>query len=242
MPVQVIYHIPFINNVPQLEEFEDILSVNEDVHPRVLCDKKVNKFGKELVTFCKAYSLLIANGRTGDDKNVGNFTYYVSPIGNSVIDYVICSNELQNDNIRFCIGERTESPHFPIFFSINSTIIPAVNKNNTETDIKFETNMKYVFNDIKIVQYRESLLGSLTYESVQQMCAKIDNNNTNINEILKDFQNILKTSSNGCLRHKRFNKRSQPKLFDKDCKLLKTEKCKCLKRFRQSRCNEDSET
>ena len=67
-------------------------------------------------------------------------------------------------------------------------------------------------------------------------------NNTNINEILKDFQNILKTSSNGCLRHKKFIKRSQPKWFDKDCKLLKTEKFKCLKRFRRSRCNEDLET
>ena len=30
--------IPFINNVPQLEEFEGILSINEDVHPRVSCD------------------------------------------------------------------------------------------------------------------------------------------------------------------------------------------------------------
>ena len=61
--------------------------------------------------------------------------------------------------------------------------------------------MKYVFNNIKNEQYRESLLGSLTNESVQQMCAKIDNKNTstNINQILKDFQNILKTSSNGCL-------------------------------------------
>ena len=67
-------------------------------------------------------------------------------------------------------------------------------------------------------------------------------NNTNINEILKDFQNILKTSWNGCLRHKEFIKSSQPKWFDKDCKLLKTEKFKCLKRFRWSRCNEDLET
>ena len=162
--------------------------------------------------------LLIANGRTGDDKNVGNFTY-VSPIGNSVTDYVICSNELMDDIKRFCIGERTESSHFPISFSINSTIIPAVNENNTETDIKYETNTKYhVFNDIKIEQYIESLLGSLPDESVQQMWAKNYDNNTNINEILKDFQNILKTSSNMCLRHKKFSKRSQPKWFDKDCK------------------------
>ena len=102
--------------------------------------------------------------------------------------------------------------------------------------------MKYVFNDIKIEQYRESLLGLLTDGSIQKMYANIDDNNTNINEILKDFQNILKTSSNGCLRHKKFTKRSQPKWFDKDCKLLKTEKFKCLKRFRRSRCNEDLET
>ena len=89
--------------------------------------------------------------------------------------------------------------------------------------------MKYVFNNIKIEQYRESLSGLLTDEFRQQMCAKIDDNNTNINEILKDFKNILKTSSNGCLRHQKFSKGSQPKWFDKDCKLLKTEKCKCYK-------------
>ena len=82
----------------------------------------------------RSTNLLIANGPTGDDKNVGNFMY-VSPIGNSVSDYFICSNELQNDIKRFCIGERTESSHFQISFSIHSTIIPAVNENNTETDI-----------------------------------------------------------------------------------------------------------
>lgn len=59
----------FINDnniVPILEDYEDFLT--DIVDKRSSCDKQVNNFGRALLNFCKTYSLLICNGRTGEDK------------------------------------------------------------------------------------------------------------------------------------------------------------------------------
>ena len=62
------------NNMPDLEEYDEIINSCDGVRKRVSCDKTVNKFGKELINFCIAYSLLIINGRNGYDEGIGNFT------------------------------------------------------------------------------------------------------------------------------------------------------------------------
>ena len=46
--------IQFKNNVPDIEEYEDILNAFEDIKERVSCDQTVNKFGKELINLCIA--------------------------------------------------------------------------------------------------------------------------------------------------------------------------------------------
>jgi len=57
--------------------------------------------------------LLIAKGRVGDDKSVGNYTY-ISNTGKIIIDYV-----LLRDNVFHCIAniyidDPTESCHLPL--------------------------------------------------------------------------------------------------------------------------------
>ncbi|MEW8547371.1 MAG: endonuclease/exonuclease/phosphatase family protein [Candidatus Thiodiazotropha sp.] len=61
-------YIEFVNNVPDLEEYDEILNVHNNIPDRVSCDKITNKFGSDLINFCKSYSLLIVNGRVGEDR------------------------------------------------------------------------------------------------------------------------------------------------------------------------------
>ena len=75
--------------VLELEEYRDIL--NDDCAIRASRYKIVNKFGSDLLAFCKMYSGNILNGRSGNDKGVGDFTS-IGSTGSSVIDYAICSD------------------------------------------------------------------------------------------------------------------------------------------------------
>ena len=63
-----------VEHVNELEEYNEFLSNSVD-DTRMSCDKTINTCGRKLIEFCKLYSLNILNGRIGDDKNIGNFTY-----------------------------------------------------------------------------------------------------------------------------------------------------------------------
>ena len=194
-------------------------------------DKAINKFRRDLLTLCITYSLLIVNCRCGDDKNIGNFTY-VSVVSNSIIDYVVCSKDLIEDMNYFNVEQRTESPHFPLSFMIEAKELVYVNEPNSGT-VDYENKMMYNFNSESVDEFRNSLLALLTDSKVQYMNNRIDNDNININDILKDFQDIVRTSSSGCLKRKLFSKCNQPKWFYKECKLLQSEKYKLLKQYRR---------
>ena len=58
---------------PVLEDYEPFLT--DDIINRTSCDKNVNKFGLELLEYCKTYMLLICNGRKGGDSDIGNYTF-----------------------------------------------------------------------------------------------------------------------------------------------------------------------
>jgi hypothetical protein len=48
-------------------------------------DKVVNTCGRQLLNMCMTYGLHIANGKCGEDADVGEFTY-LAPMGKSVVD------------------------------------------------------------------------------------------------------------------------------------------------------------
>ena len=59
---------------------------------RKSCDKTVSQHGKDLLSFCKVYSVVYMNDRCGNDLK-GSFTY-ISQQGCSLIDYILCSPDL----------------------------------------------------------------------------------------------------------------------------------------------------
>ena len=73
--------------------FDEVLDeiVDLDVHSvnlpsRISKDKhKVNWHGRQILEFCKSHNLFIYNGRTGTDRNVGEFT----TTKDSIVDYVV---------------------------------------------------------------------------------------------------------------------------------------------------------
>ena len=69
----------------------DILNNGMSVK-RVNKDKATNDHGAELLSMCYASDMIILNGRTGDDKGVGDFTF-VNHRGTSTNDFVICDKK-----------------------------------------------------------------------------------------------------------------------------------------------------
>ena len=66
-------------------------------HTRANSDKTVNKFGSRLIELCKSLNMYIANGRCGNDKDVGSPTSK----GISTVDYVVVTESLLNKIVHF---------------------------------------------------------------------------------------------------------------------------------------------
>ena len=63
----------FENKIDILEEYENAFDTFD--LPRYSCDTYVSAFGRDLLDFCKVYFIYIMNGRVGQDKNIGDFTF-----------------------------------------------------------------------------------------------------------------------------------------------------------------------
>ena len=66
-------------------------------------DHEINENGKELLQLCRTNKLYILNGRVGPEPE-GGFTCHTSR-GNSVVDYIITSDNILSLTETFCIGE-----------------------------------------------------------------------------------------------------------------------------------------
>lgn len=86
-------------------------------------NKKVNRFGRDLCNLCSSVGVGIANGRVGEDKGIGEFTY-IGPNGNSTVDYLLCSACNFDKIMSFAVQSRVESDHLPITFEYNLRCVP----------------------------------------------------------------------------------------------------------------------
>ena len=219
----------FENNIPELEAYEHIL--NDNCPKRVSCDKVVNKSGPELLDFCKSYSLPILNGRMGADKHAGEFTF-IGPLGNSVIDYAICGEDLCKGISHFKVGDRTESSHFPIIISFDLRKLENVNRVDREYK---KISTRHCFDALNIDRYRLPVQNYLTAGKMNEIINDISSIESNIKSIIEKYQKIL-TDSGECCRKTYINKQSKHKpWFDERCRQLKVDKSKLLKKYRNTR-------
>ena len=99
-------------------------TVDSEIDEINICDRHsedniVNSSGIKLLDVCKSTYLRIANGRIGDDENIGQYTF-MSNIGSSVIDYAVVSAFLFSIISNFIVHDLyTYSCHAPIQMNVH---------------------------------------------------------------------------------------------------------------------------
>ena len=110
----------------------------ETFHERHSMDQIIQKNGRRLVNICMNNQLYIQNGRTLGDLQ-GKFTCF-QPQGCSVVDYVICSQELTREIKYMKVKDlMQQSDHCPMIVNIN---IPCIDKINYLKLQKTNVNLK----------------------------------------------------------------------------------------------------
>ena len=213
------------DDVKELQEIYELIDGDIGIE-RISEDKITNKFGHELLNFCKVHSLYIANGRFGDLSSMSTF---INRNGQSLIDYFVVSKNVfwKIYNVSTLIS--TESCHVPVELIINEIPVKCNSSkyNQQKESVKLDHNNA---NDY-LACLTESALGG-GFETIELM---IDDKTSNITEIVQKLENVIIDCSS-TFRKKRghFGNQSKP-WFDKDCKHAKKESKRLLKCFRSSR-------
>ena len=134
---------------------------------RVSEDRVFNRFGSELLDFCKQTGVRILNGRAGVDGDIGKYTY-VSGAGRSLVDYVIASPHIFSLVDTFNVDDpNILNDHCICNFSL------CLHENNASSDsdpgITSSLPYKYVWNN----EYVEAFQNALDSESVRSDLRKL---------------------------------------------------------------------
>ena len=117
-------------------------------------DKIINTNGRKLLDFCKLNGLRICNGRIGEDKEIGKYTY-VGSTGSSVVDYVLTNPTMLELINKFRVREpNILSDHCVVEFSISfEKDIISETEHYGETGPSERLNKKYYWDKSKRDQY-----------------------------------------------------------------------------------------
>ena len=151
----------------------------------------VNNNGLLLLDLCKQTGVRILNGRAGDDRGIGKFTF-VGSRGSSVVDYILASQNLFDYVSKFKVHDpNLLSDHCLITFSFefgNEEISDLLSGNYDYVDGKFV--WKAEFKD----EYVNRLNDEVTKEQLNSLNANISSCDENgINTCLEEFVSIFDT-------------------------------------------------
>ena len=149
MPDYVIHDT--LQHIPLPDDYV----LDEEILPRVSQDKNgFNSNGQQLLDFCKQTSLRIANGRSGADRLIGNFTCTTSR-GQSVVDHVLMSRHLLQLVDTFDVGDpNILSDHSLISFSLLSS--SKIQSHDCQPREGF-VDYKYVWEADKLNYFKQNL-------------------------------------------------------------------------------------
>ena len=210
--------------------FESINSNNIDeclLLKRQSDDFVTNSFGKSLVELCVCFELVILNG-IGEGEMDGGFTF-ISPNGNSVVDYFIVSNSLV-DSLRPTISviNSINSWHLPITLSVSLT-------DDNLTSNSSGTYNRIIWDENKVNEFVHAINNDDSVTNIRKAYEHIEHNN--IDGAVACYNTILIEASS-CMV-KRIPKSTAicnaPEWFDVDCKNLKRTVQKNLRHFRKTK-------
>ena len=196
--------------------------ISDTERKRVSEDKVVNENGHDLIDFCKHTGLRIANGRIGEDAEVGKCTY-VGSTGSSLIDYVLVSENLFDAFSSFTVSDpNILSDHCIINFAFYiCNVGEEMFENRKGEGIKVES--KYVWDKTKSGQYRRILESDNTAERLQGVFRNLNNNCTD-EQVEDSIQSFVKVLDSVCKplfeKHIPGENEYKPKstiLFNEDC-------------------------
>ena len=222
------------------ESFEDTDS-NEQTcvcaefsSPRVSQDKKWNVFGNLLKNFCIVHHAAILNGCANSDKT-GRFTF-ISPQGDSVIDYCIVVADHLHFHIDMCVGNRVESHHMPIEVVLGRPP-PRVVDNKPSKSI-----VKLIWDEKKIDEMRTQLESPHFTEQLSKANAAID---TSVDDAVDLCTQALSSSADCMKREIRVNNQGPKKpmapWFDTECIESRNLTIDALRNFRKRRSPDSKE-
>ena len=210
---------------------------------RVSEDKGFNRYGSELLDFCKQTGLRILNGRAGVDGNIGKCTY-VGSAGRSLVDYVIVSQEIFSLVDNFSVSDpNILSDHCIVNFSLCSDV--NFDNNNTE-NMESPLQYKYVWNNEHVAAYQNALESDSVRSDLRNLTNELLSENVDINENLSSFQSTVETVCSplfkrnlGKKNNDFFNFDSNQPWYNEDCKLKRNYFYNCLNNYRLNKQDEN---
>ena len=104
-------------------ENNDLFLDMSHIPPRSNKDSKLDSHGRKVLDLCKSTGFVIANGRLGDDLDVGEITY-CSVQGMSTVDYLLVScTELESIHNFQILPVNEFSDHAPLFFNFLRAVL-----------------------------------------------------------------------------------------------------------------------
>ena len=201
---------------------EDIFAIDSHIHTRVNKDHVLDTHGRRLLLLCQTSDLIITNGRTLDDCNIGQHTF-VCKKGMSVVDYLLASHDDITFLSHFKILDFNEfSDHAPVFFAFLSQNPSKENKRSNVTRLE----QKIIFDESKSPLFRAQLMNS--NDQLQRLTDSV--NNRPVDCIVNSFTDYIYASA-VLVYGKNININTQQKSsnfssnkwFDKDCSEARNE-------------------
>ena len=168
-------------------------------------DKPTNNFGRRLIDLCKTAPLYIFNGRSGTAQYYGDYT----TSKNSIVDYVIGSPMLLSKVKDFAVNEfdpMFSDIHCGIEFSLNIACTatvpppPPLAKPSPDT-IENSTEQGYIWDSVK----KQEFVNNINMQQVNRLYEEIENNNFDVNNIVKTINNIWQSSAKSSFRKRTRN-------------------------------------
>lgn len=213
-----------------LDDLDSITDEQSDFFPRQSQDTVTNIFGEQLLELCNIFEYVILNGLSENNYD-GSFTF-ISKTGSSTVDYFIVSRELFSSIWiqTLAVENMVESDHMPVALLVN------VPHNLFNTD--YEQNEvigreKIVWDGEKEHVFIEKLNGDSIQNRLNTAKANIDNDTEGSLSVLVD---CLKLASDCMVKtSKPRKKQNNAYWFDAECRDVRKETRRKLRKFRQSK-------
>ena len=224
------------------DNFDDTLTEEGEIFPRRSQDKDTNTFGEQLLELCSMYECVILNGLV--DYSFDDSCTFISKAGTSVIDYFIMSSDMlllaNVDSLQ--VQSQIDSDHMPVVMSISVAQkdgVENVTKQNEDYTSKKQAAERFVWKKEKEDEFLRCFKSKPIQSKLASAKAKIKDN---IDDALDDFVSCL-ISASDCMKKKasvrKGRNRSRAAWFDEECQNARKQTRNKLKKYRQSRDEED---